>query len=139
MDLLITFVITLVLITLVSLWFRIIPFFTLIGGAILVGILPGMTIDATLLGIVSGVGKVFSAFGIIILCGAVIAKILQDQHLFEEIVSWIRQCIKNLPVIAGLSGYLIVVPITCCITAYVMLNLICDHFERDRQKRYQFS
>jgi len=111
--------------------FRISPFFTLIGGAILFGILPGITLDTILLGIVSGVGKEFPAFGIIILCGAVIAKILQDQHRIEEIVSEITQCIKNPPVIAGLSGYLLAVPITCCNTAYVILDPIPDHSERD--------
>jgi GntP family gluconate:H+ symporter len=135
MDLLIAFVITLALITAVSLWYRISPFFTLIGGAILFGLLAGMTLDATLLGITAGVGKVFSAFGIIILCGAVIAKLLQEQHLTEEIVADIRHSIKNQPVIAGVSGYLLSVPITCCITAYIMLNPILDSLEKDTAKR----
>jgi gluconate:H+ symporter, GntP family len=135
MDLLVAFVITLALITAVSLWYRISPFFTLIGGAILFGLLAGMTLDATLLGITAGVGKVFSAFGIIILCGAVIAKLLQEQHLTEEIVADIRHSIKNQPVIAGVSGYLLSVPITCCITAYIMLNPILDSLEKDTAKR----
>jgi len=90
MAFILAFVITLALITFISLRYRISPFFTLIGGAILFGLLSGMTLDATLLGIVSGVGKVFSAFGIIIFCGAVIAKLLQEQHQTEEIVSDIR-------------------------------------------------
>jgi gluconate:H+ symporter, GntP family len=135
MDLLVAFGITLALITAVSLWYRISPFFTLIGGAILFGLLAGMTLDATFLGIVAGIGKVFSAFGIIILCGAVIAKLLQEQHQTEEIVADIRQYVKNPPVIAGVAGYLLAVPITCCITAYIMLNPILDHLESDRTKR----
>jgi gluconate:H+ symporter, GntP family len=135
MDLLVAFGITLALITGVSLWYRISPFFTLIGGALLFGLLAGMTPDATFLGIVAGVGKVFSAFGIIILCGAVIAKLLQEQHLTEEIVADIRQYVKNPPVIAGVAGYLLAVPITCCITAYIMLNPILDHLESDRARR----
>jgi GntP family gluconate:H+ symporter len=135
MDPLPAFVITLALITAVSLRYRISPFFTLIGGAVLFGLLAGMTPDATMLGIVAGVGKVFSAFGIIILCGAVIAKLLQEQHQIEEIVADIRRYVKNPPVIAGLSGYLLSVPITCCITAYVMLNPILDSLEKDRTKR----
>lgn len=135
MDPLPAFVITLALITIVSLWYRTSPFFTLIGGAVLFGLLAGMTPDATMLGIVAGVGKVFSAFGIIILCGAVIAKLLQEQHQIEEIVTDIRRYVKNPPVIAGLSGYLLSVPITCCITAYIMLNPILDSLEKDRAKR----
>jgi GntP family gluconate:H+ symporter len=94
-----------------------------------------MTPDATMLGIIAGVGRVFSAFGIIILCGAVIARLLQEQHQIEEIVADIRQYVKNPPVIAGFSGYLLSVPITCCITAYVMLNPILDSLEKDRTKR----
>jgi len=135
MDLLVAFVITLALITVVSIWYRISPFFTLVGGAILFGLLAGMTLDATLLGIVAGVGKVFSAFGIIILCGAVIAKLLQEQGQAAEIVADIRHFIKNPPVLAGVSGYILSVPITCCITAYIMLNPILDCLEKDTRKR----
>ncbi len=135
MDLLLAFIITLALITVVSLYYRISPFFTLIGGAILFGLLAGMTPDATILGVAAGVGKVFSAFGIIILCGAVIAKLLQDQHQTEEIIADIRRFVKNLPVIAGFSAYLFSVPITCCITSYIMLNPILDNLEKDIAKR----
>jgi len=135
MDLLLAFAITLALITIVSLRYRIAPFFTLIGGSILFGLLAGMNLEATCLGIIAGVGKVFSAFGIIILCGAVIAKLLQEQHQIEEIVADLRQYVKKPPVIAGVSGYLLSVPVTCCITAYIMLNPILDSLEKDKTKR----
>ena len=135
MDVLVAFVITLALITLVSIQYRISPFFTLIGGSILFGLLSGMTLDATMGGIVTGIGNVFSAFGIIILSGAVIAKLLQEQHQIDDMVGDIRQLIKNPPVIAGVSGYLLAVPITCCITAYILLNPILDNLYRDPGKR----
>lgn len=135
MDILVAFLITIVLITAVSLWYRISPFFTLIGGAILFGILSGMTLDATLTGIVAGVGKVFSAFGIIILCGAVIAILLQEQKQTEDIVADIRRAVKYPPSLAGISGYLLAVPITCCVTAYVMLEPILGCIHKDPAKR----
>ena len=135
METLIAFAITLVLISVISIRFRISPFFTLIGGSILFGLLAGLTLDATLQGVIAGIGKIFSAFGIIILCGAVIARLLQEQHQTEEIVSDIRQRIRNPPVMAGVSGYLLAVPITCCITAYIMLNPILDNLEKDPKKR----
>lgn len=135
MDPLFAFAIVLALITSISLWYRISPFFTLIGGAILFGFLSGMTLDATMQGIITGIGKVFSAFGIIILCGAVIAKLLQEQDLIEEIIADIRRCVKDNHVIAGLSGYLLSVPITCCITAYIMLNPILDRLEKETYKK----
>ena len=135
MDLLIAFIITIALITAVSIRYRVTPFFTLIGGSVLFGLLAGLTLDATIQGIVAGMGKVFSAFGLIILCGAVIARLLQEQHQTEEIVSDIRQRVKNPPVIAGLSGYILAVPITCCITAYIMLTPILSSLEHDPKKR----
>lgn len=135
MDLIVAFIITLALITAVSLWYRISPFFTLIGGAVLFGLLAGMTLDATIVGIASGVGKVFSAFGIIILCGAVIAILLREQHQTEEIVSDIRRFVRNPPALAGISGYLLAVPITCCVTAFIMLTPILDCLENDRPRR----
>ena len=135
MDPLLAFVITLALITLVSIRYRISPFFTLIGGSILFGLLAGLTLDATMVGIAAGIGNVFSAFGIIILCGAVIAKLLQEQHQIEEMVADIRRHVKNPPVIAGVSGYLLAVLITCCITAYILLNPILDSFATDPKKR----
>ena len=55
MDPLVAFAITLALITVVSLRYRISPFFTLIGGAILFGLLAGMTTDTTMLGIIAGI------------------------------------------------------------------------------------
>ncbi len=135
MDPLIAFVITLALITVVSIWYRISPFFTLTGGAILFGLLVGMTPDETIQGITAGIGKVFSAFGIIILCGAVIAKLLQEQHQTADIVADISRVIKNPPILAGFAGYLLSIPITCCITAYIMLNPILESLEKDTIRR----
>ena len=135
MDPLIAFAIALALVTLISIRYRISPFFTLIGGSVFFGLVAGMTLDATLLGIIAGVGKAFSAFGIIILCGTVIAKLLQEQHQIEDIVADIRQRVRNPPVIAGVSGYVLAVPITCCITAYIMLHPILDSLEKDQKKR----
>ncbi len=135
MDLLIAFAITLALITAVSLWYRISPFFTLVGGAILFGLLSGMPLETALEGIVSGLGRVFASFGLIILCGAVIAILLQEQRQAEEIVSDIRRVVKHPPALAGFSGYLLSVPITCCVTAYVMLQPILECLETDKAKR----
>ena len=135
MDLLIAFAITLVLITIVSIYYRVSPFFTLIGGAIIFGLLAGMTLDTTVKEIVSGAGKVFSSFGIIIFCGAVIAAFLQEQHQAEEIVSDIRHIVRSPPALAGFSGWFLSVPITCCVTAYVMLVPILECIEQDKKKK----
>jgi GntP family gluconate:H+ symporter len=135
MDPLLTFALTLFLITLAGLRFRISPFFTLIGGAMLFGLLAGMGPDQVLQEIVQGTGTVFAAFGIIILCGAIIAKLLHEQHQIEEIVYDIRRTTKRPRVIAGVSGYILAVPMTCCITAYVMLTPLLEHLEQRRAQQ----
>jgi len=135
MDLLIAFALTLALITVVSIYCRVSPFFTLVGGAILFGLLAGMTPDTTIKEIVSGAGKVFSSFGIIIFCGAVIAAFIQERHQAEEIVSDIKRIIKNPPALAGFSAWLLSVPITCCVTAFVMLVPILKCLDTDKRKQ----
>jgi len=121
MDLLLVFIVTLILITAVSTWCRISPFFTLILGAIFFGLLAGMGLDATIREIATGAGRVFATFCIIIFSGAVIATFLQEQNQAGEIVSDIRRIVKNPPALAGFSGWLLAVPLACCVTAYVML------------------
>ncbi len=135
MDLFIVFIITLGLITIAGVYFRISPFFTLIGGTILFGLLAGMGPEQVILGIISGIGKVFSIFGIIIFSGAVIAALLSEQHQIEEIVSDMRRRVANPAAISGLSGYVLSVPITCCITAFVMLTPIIGHLEKHAPSR----
>ncbi|PWR71173.1 GntP family permease [Methanospirillum stamsii] len=135
MDPLPAFFIVIICITIFSTWFRISPFFILIGGAMLFGLLVGMTWDMVMMGIIDGVGKVFSAFGIIILCGAVITKLLQEQNQIEHLISDIKKLIKAPSLIAGFSGYLLSVPITCCITAYIMLHPVLKTLEKDRKKQ----
>lgn len=101
----------------------------------LFGLLVGMTWDMVMMGIIDGVGKVFSAFGIIILCGAVITKLLQEQNQIEHLIFDIKKIIKAPSLIAGFSGYLLSVPITCCITAYIMLHPVLVTLEKDRKKQ----
>jgi len=85
--------------------------------------------------IVSGAGRVFSSFGIIIFCGAVIAAFLQEQHQAKEIVADIRRIVRSPPALAGFSGWFLAVPITCCVTAYIMLVPILECIEQDKKKK----
>jgi GntP family gluconate:H+ symporter len=131
----ITFAITLAFITFVGVRYRISPFFSLIGGAILFGLLAGMSPEQVFQGIITGLGSIFAIFGIIILSGAIIARLLVEQHQTEEIVSDIRKRIKNPILLSGISGYLLSVPITCCITAFVMLQPILGFMGETKEQK----
>jgi GntP family gluconate:H+ symporter len=130
-DALLLFLITLVLITCVSLLLRAPPFFTLIGAAVFYGLLSGMDLDSVFQAIIGGLGRVFGIFAIIILCGAVIARILQEQGQIEGLVADIRRRTRNPPTLSGLAGYLFALPTTCCITAFVMLSPVLERLGRN--------
>lgn len=119
-----TLLLVLVLISILSHRRQISPFFALVGGALVFGLLSGLGIDRTLSGIVDGLGHVFSAFGLIILCGAVIAKGLEATGGIGAIAADVRRHAADPVASAGLLGYVLAVPFTCCITAYVMLEPI---------------
>ncbi|MBP1929222.1 GntP family gluconate:H+ symporter [Methanolinea mesophila] len=134
-PLFVSFAITLAFITVIGIRYRISPFFSLIGGAILFGLLAGMSPEQVFQGIITGLGSIFAIFGIIILSGAIIARLLVEQHQTEEIVSDIRKRIRNPVLLSGFAGYILSVPVTCCITAFVMLQPILGHIGETKEQK----
>jgi H+/gluconate symporter and related permeases len=120
------FLLTLCLVTVAGLRFRVSPFFILIGGAIVYGILTGMAPDQLITDITAGLGQVFATFAIIILSGSVIARLMQEQDHVTVILADIHRVIRSPWQLAGTAGFLLSVPVTCCITAYVMLIPLLD-------------
>ena len=130
------FVLVLVLVSVASHRYRVPPFFALVGGALLFGLLAGLGLEQTVEGSSRGIGRVFSAFGIIILSGAVIAKVLETEGWIDGIVADVRRFVRDPVAASGLLGYLLAVPFTCCITAFValapILSAMGDGDERRR-------
>jgi GntP family gluconate:H+ symporter len=135
LDPFLAFVITIALITILGLKYRIVPIFTLIGGALAFGILTGMDPDTIILTIIDGLGRMFGLFGIIILSGAVIARLLEKQDLIKVLVKDIKNISKNPSVLAGSSGYILAVPVSCCITAFMMLAPLVSNFRKNVSPR----
>ncbi|WP_317137242.1 GntP family permease [Methanochimaera problematica] len=132
MDTLAVLLIVLILISFASFKYRVPPFLTLIGGAFLFGILTGLNPDTIINQIIRGMSKTFMAFGILIFCGSVIAKSMQKQNHIEEIVSDINKKIRDFASISAISSYLLTIPLTCCITAYIMLAPIISGLEKNK-------
>ena len=129
------FVLVLVLVSVAAHRYRVPPFFALVGGALLFGLLAGLGVDRTVEEIVAGVGRVFSAFGIIILSGAVIGKVLEAEGGIAGIAADVRRYVRDPVAASGLLGYLLAVPLTCCITAFVLLVPILSALEREGRRR----
>jgi len=135
MYLIAVFFTTLILVTFISLKYRISPFFTLTGGALFFGLLTGLSFDSAITEVMKGMGNTFAAFGIIIFSGSVIAKILQAQNQADDIVNDIRRIVKNPPALSGVAGYLLSIPIACCITAYLLIFPIIESLEKNHARR----
>lgn len=133
MNLLIAFTITLLAISAVAIRFRISPFFTLVGGAIFYGLLAGLSPDHLMMVVIGGLGKIFGLFAIVILSGAVIAKVLEEQGQVAEIVADIRRYVRNPVTLTGISAYLLALPVACSITAFIILEPVIGNLEKGKQ------
>jgi GntP family gluconate:H+ symporter len=128
------FLLTIILITLAVIRFRTPPFFVLIGGALFFGAASGMPLDQMIREVTAGMGRVFALLGIVILSGAVIAKVMQEQHQVEQVVEDIRSVMKRPFWLAGVAGFLLAIPLMCCITAFVILTPILNSLGSSLQK-----
>ena len=129
------FALTLLVISFIGFRFRISPFFTLVGGALFYGFLTGIPPDRLIAVITAGLGKVFGLFAIVILSGAVIAKMLEEQGQVADIVADIRGYIRTPATLSGISGYLLALPVACSITAFIILEPIVRNLGRDESSR----
>jgi GntP family gluconate:H+ symporter len=119
---LLIFLVTILLITAVAIRYKAPPFLTLIGGALFFGILSGMSLEAVIHESILGMGRIFAILGVVILSGAVMAKVMQEQHHVEQIVSDLRFVAHRPFALSGIAGYLLAIPLMCCITAFVILT-----------------
>ena len=115
------FLICLILITIGSVRYRLPAFLLLIGAALFYGFITGMTPERILTASTSGGGAVFATLGIVIYAGAVIAAVLQEGGFLSRIVHDLERFSSRPSYIAGIGGYLITVPMMCCVTAFIVL------------------
>ena len=114
-------IITLSYITILAFSRKVPTFLFLFTGAVLMGLLAGFGFEQILTWAIEGMGSVFSSFAVIILSGIVIVRLLSDQGLLDIIISGLRFGIKDRDVNAGIIGYILSIPTTCCITTYLMI------------------
>ena len=128
------FLLTIAVITAVAIKYRTPPFLTLIGGALFFGIASNMPLDSLVREVTAGMGRVFALLGLVILAGAVIAKVMQEQHQVEQLVNDIQRAVKKPFELFGIAGFLLAIPLMCCITAFVILTPIINALGGDSQK-----
>ena len=135
MNTILIFLVVIISISVIGFKFRLPPFFTLVGGAIAFGLLYGTDPDTVFQQVAMGSASVFNSLGIPILAGSVIAKYLSEQGLIKQIVSDMRTVLKKPTTLSGIAGYLIAIPTTCPITAFIILAPVLEFFTSDEKKR----
>ncbi len=132
---LLIFFIIIILISVIGIKFRVPPFITLVGGAVAFGFAVGGNPDAVFTQVAMGCASVFNSLGIPILAGSVIAKYLVEQGYIQQIVSDIRKVLKSPLSLSGFAGYIIGIPSTCPITAFMILSPVLSHLAPDKRRQ----
>jgi GntP family gluconate:H+ symporter len=128
------FLLTIALITVIAIRYKTPPFLVLVGGALFFGIASGIPLDILIREATAGMGRIFALLGLVILSGAVIAKVLQEQHQVEQLVGDIQTVVKKPFELSGIAGFLLTIPLMCCITAFVILTPIINALGDASQK-----
>ncbi|HDQ08521.1 MAG TPA: GntP family permease [Methanoculleus sp.] len=102
------------------------PFLTLIGGALLFALLTRTGTEAVA-AFTAGAGAIFALLAIPIFCGAVIAAVIRRNGGTERIISDIGRVTRRPHLAAGVAGYLLSVPMMCCITPFIVLAPLLGH------------
>jgi GntP family gluconate:H+ symporter len=106
------------------------PFLTLIGGALLFALLTGAGTEAVTT-FTAGAGAIFSLLAIPIFCGAIIAAVIRRNGGVERIISDIGRVTSRPHLAAGVAGYLLSVPMMCCITPFIVLAPLLSHIRSE--------
>ncbi|MFA5394668.1 MAG: hypothetical protein WC346_01465 [Methanogenium sp.] len=129
MDAIIALILTIGIIALLAARHSIPPFITLTGGAFFFAFLTGMGGSAIAI-FTAGAGALFALLGIPIYCGSVIAKFLARDGGAERIVKDIGQVAKRPVSAAAIAGYLLSIPMMCCITPFLVLTPVLEGIRR---------
>ena len=116
---LLIFLLALVLILVLTTKLKINPFLSLISVSIFVALLAAKPFEG-LESILTGMGRVMYQLGIIIVCGSIIGMVLDGiggtSVIADDIIRLSRKPVLALNVL----GFLVAIPVMCCILAYVI-------------------
>ncbi|GAB2785814.1 GntP family permease [Rhabdobacter roseus] len=119
----ILFALAVILIAIVK--FEIHPFLALFVGAILYGLLSGMSTDLILKSISDGFGGILGSIGLLILLGVILGTFLEKTGgalvIAEKVLSWIGK--KSVTVAMMICGYILSIPVFGDST-FIMMNPI---------------
>ena len=123
---LLAFVITLSIIILSVVKWKLHPFLALLIGAILMGFLSGMAPDEIMNNICSGFGETMQDIGILILLGVILGEILHNSGATRNIATKMLELlgVQNTPLAINITGYLICIPVFFDAAFIILIDLM---------------
>ncbi|MHC1599753.1 MAG: GntP family permease [Candidatus Methanospirareceae archaeon] len=113
------FLLALVLILVLTTKLKVNPFLSLVSVSIFVALLAAKPFDG-LESILTGMGRVMYQLGIIIVCGSIIGMVLDGIGGTSVIADDIIRISKKPILALNVLGFLVAIPVMCCILAYVI-------------------
>lgn len=124
MQTFVAFIVTLLLIAVATVRFRLNPFLTLFSAAILYGLLAGIPADEVVGTAAAGAGKVFVLLGVVVFAGSVVAGVLETAGYREQIVRDLSVLLRRPTWVGAITGAILAVPFMCCMTAFIVSSPI---------------
>ena len=126
---LVIFLLSLVVVLILTTYVRLHPFLSLVITSLFVGIMAGRPEDA-LTTISSGMGNVFAQFAIIITAGSIIGLVLERTGRMDVIANDLIQLSRKPLLALNILGFLFAVPFMCSILAYVVFSPLAKDVSR---------
>lgn len=136
MNILLAFLITMALLLLALIRFKISPGLALFGSAILMGFLGGVSMTDMLGYLTSGFGGMMTSIGLIIIFGGIFGMMLGDAGGMEELAKGLlRKVGRNNDLLAmNLAGFIVSIPVYFG-SAYIMMAPLVDSLQKLTKKR----
>ncbi len=125
-TLLIGFAVALAFVLIAIIALKMHPFFALILGSLIMGLIGGLGLKTTASTIASGFGSTLGGVGIIIVWGIVLGNILHESGCTEQIAALMLRMTgeKNTPLAVTLTGYIVSIPVFFDAAFVILINLV---------------
>lgn len=123
---LLTFIISLAIIILSVVKFKLHPFLSLLIGALIMGLMSGMAPADIMANICSGFGGTMEDIGILIILGVILGELLHNSGATRNIAEKLLNLfgVKNTPLAINITGYLICIPVFFDAAFVILIDLM---------------
>lgn len=124
--LLVSFIISLAFVLVTIIKFKLHPFFSLIFGGIIMGLITGMPLTKIASSLSGGFGGTMSGIGIIIVLGVVLGELLHLSGATGEIAATLLRATgeKRAPLAINLTGFIVSIPVFFDAAFVILVNLV---------------